>query len=96
MPPKLTEPWSKRHKAMTKAACGGLKHSLSNSFAEPLCHDDLVNFCKELGESELVSEFTNHSLEYTPNGGSTDLKEEIAKLYGDDITSDNILVIATR
>ena len=30
---KLTEPWSKKHKAVTKH--GGLPHNLSNSFAQP-------------------------------------------------------------
>jgi aspartate/methionine/tyrosine aminotransferase len=33
-------------------------------------------------------------LGYTPNGGSLDLREQIATLYGDAITADNILVFA--
>ena len=46
------------------------------------------------GDHALVAEYHNHSLEYTPNGGSTDLKEEIAKMYGPKITANNILVFA--
>ena len=39
-------------------------------------------------------DFHKHSLVYTPNGGSLDLREEIAKFYGDAITAENIVVFA--
>jgi len=84
------EPWSKKHKAVT----GGTPFNLSNSFAEPLSHEELVRLSIERGDLEIVADFHKHSLVYTPNGGSLDLREEIAKFYGDDITAENILVFA--
>lgn len=84
------EPWSKRHKKVT----GGLPFSLSNSFAEPLTHKELIEFSLSRGDHEIIEDYNNHSLEYTPNGGSLDLREEIAGLYGPDIGPENILVFA--
>ena len=77
---------------MTKASAGGLFFSLSNSFAELLSCKALIEWTLERGDEELVNDYNNHGLKYTPNGGSQDLKEAIAELYGDSITSDNILV----
>jgi len=88
------EPWSKKHKAMCRANQGGVSHSLSNSFAQPLSHAELINLTLARGDRELVDAFECHSLVYTPNGGSRDLREEIAKLYGPAIGADNILVFA--
>jgi aspartate/methionine/tyrosine aminotransferase len=85
-----TEPWSKKHKRVT----GGLPHNLSNSFAEPLSHAELVEHCVRRGDRKLVDAYNNHSLEYTPNGGSLDLRQEIAKLYGPSIGAENVLVFA--
>ena len=85
-------PWSKKHKQVTKASTGGLKYSLSNSFAQPLTSSQLLQLTKDRGDTDLVELYHNHSLEYTPNGGSQDLREEIAKLYGPSITHANILV----
>ena len=85
-------PWSKQHKRLTKASTGGLKYSLSNSFAQPLTCGELLDLTKRHGHTDLVEQYYNHSLEYTPNGGSTDLREEIAKLYGEDIRGENVLV----
>ena len=82
------EPWSKRHKAVT----GGTPFSLSNSFVEPLTNPELIRLSLERGDDELVDAFHQHSLEYTPNGGSQDLREAIAQLYGDKINSENIVV----
>jgi aspartate/methionine/tyrosine aminotransferase len=84
------EPWSKKHKKVT----GGTPFNLSNSFAEPLSHEELVRLSIERGDLEIVADFHKHSLVYTPNGGSLDLREEIAKFYGDDITAENIVVFA--
>ena len=30
----MTEPWSKKHKQVTRTTDGGVPHSLSNSYAE--------------------------------------------------------------
>ena len=83
----FTEPWSKRHKAVT----GATPFSLSNSFAEPLSNAELIAFAKARGDDGLVEQYYNHSLEYTPNGGSLDLREEIAALYGPEISAENII-----
>ncbi len=82
------EPWSKKHKKVT----GGTPFSLSNSFADPLSNEELVKLSLERGDHEIVADFHTHSLVYTPNGGSLDLREEIAKFYGDDINAKNIVV----
>ncbi len=84
------EPWSKKHKKVT----GGTPFSLSNSFAEPLSHEELVRLSLERGDDQIVADFHEHSLVYTPNGGSLDLREEIARFYGDAITAENIVVFA--
>ncbi|KAK3244883.1 hypothetical protein CYMTET_45528 [Cymbomonas tetramitiformis] len=44
------------------------------------------------GNQELADAYNNHELSYTMNGGSPDLREEIAKLYGPNINAENILV----
>ena len=86
---KMNEPWSKEHKRVFR----NCQYSLSNSYANPLTHKELIELTKQRGDTELIDEFNNHSLEYTSNGGSVDLREEIAKLYDNpNITSNNILV----
>ena len=85
-------PWSKQHKQVTKTASGGLRYSLSNSFAEPLTTKELIEWSFERGDQAIVHEYQNHSLEYTPNGGSWDLREAIAHLYDSNITAQNVLV----
>ena len=84
----LSEPWSKRHKSVTANA----PFSLSNSFAEPLNNDELINLSIERGDFDIIKQYNKHSLMYTPNGGSLDLREEIAGLYGPDIKAENIIV----
>mmetsp|Transcript_36634 Transcript_36634/g.86138 ORF Transcript_36634/g.86138 Transcript_36634/m.86138 type:complete len:393 (+) Transcript_36634:191-1369(+) len=86
------EPWSKKHKAVFRADQGGMRHSLSNSFAQPLSHAELVELTVARGDNELIETFNSHTLGYTPNGGSLDLREEIANLYGPAIGPDNVLV----
>ena len=83
-------PWSKRHKLINKDT----EYNLSNSFAEPLSHGELVKLSLARGDRAIVDEFHDHSLEYTPPGGSLDLKEDIANLYEDNISADNIIVFA--
>ena len=82
------EPWSKRHKKVT----GGTPFSLSNSFAQPLESKELIELALARGDGEIVEAYHNHSLAYTPNGGSLDLREEIAKFYGPNISAENIVV----
>ncbi len=84
------EPWSKKHKQVT----GGTPFNLSNSFAEPLTHEELVRLSIERGDLEIVADFHKHTLAYTANGGSLDLRQEIARFYGEDITAENIVVFA--
>ena len=82
------EPWSKRHKSVTANA----PFNLSNSFAEPLKNEDLINLSLDRGDFDIVEQYNKHSLIYTPNGGSLDLREEIAGLYGPDIKAENVVV----
>ena len=88
----ITEPWSKKHKHVFRASEGGMPHSLSNSFAQPLTQAELVELSLARGDDEIVDAYNNHTLGYTPTGGSLDLRDEIAKLYGPAISADNILV----
>jgi aspartate/methionine/tyrosine aminotransferase len=88
----MTEPWSKKHKQVTRAGDGGMSHSLSNSYAEPLTHAELVEHALARGDRAIVEAYNDHGLGYTPNGGSLDLREEIAQLYGPAIGPENILV----
>lgn len=85
----MNEPWSKKHKRVFKLC----RYSLSNSFAQPLSQPELTRLTLERGDRELVREYHEHGLGYTPNGGSADLRREIAALYeSDDVTADNVLV----
>lgn len=89
----MMEPWSKKHKLVTKASQGGVKFSLSNSFAQPTSQRELRALTLERNDHGLLEDFDNHALDYTPNGGSLDLRCEIAKLYSSSsISADNILV----
>lgn len=81
-------PWSAQHKKLT----ANTPFSLSNSFAEPLSSDELIELSLKRGDHEIVEQYQKHSLHYTPNGGSLDLREEIAKFYGPGISPDNIIV----
>lgn len=81
-------PWSKRHKKVT----GGTPFSLSNSFAQPLTNAELIEMAMCRGDDDIVAQFQNHSLDYTPNGGSLDLREEISKLYDASIDAENIII----
>ncbi|KAL3922988.1 MAG: hypothetical protein SGILL_001913 [Bacillariaceae sp.] len=87
----ITTPWSAKHKKLTKF--GNVSYNLSNSFANPPTLPQLLKYARERGDTALIEEYQQiHSLEYTPNGGSLDLRHEISKLYGDNITADHILV----
>jgi len=82
------EPWSKRHKSVT----ANTPFNLSNSFAEPLKSQELIQLSLDRGDHDILDQYENHSLVYTPNGGSLDLREEIAGLYGPEIKANNIVV----
>ena len=86
------EPWSKKHKKVTKSKQGGLKYSLSNSFAQPLSQRELIDLSLANGNQVLVNDYYNHTLNYTSNGGSYDLRLQISKLYSTKINPENILV----
>lgn len=66
--------------------------SLSNSYAQPLTHRELVELTLARGDTDLLAAYDDHPLGYTANGGSLDLRSEIAALYGPQIGADNILV----
>lgn len=84
----ISKPWSKKHKVVTVNTL----YNLSNSFAEPLTSGELIKLSLERGDHQIVEEYQEHPLMYTPNGGSLDLREEIAALYGPDIKAENIVV----
>ncbi|KAL7482383.1 hypothetical protein ACHAW6_008052 [Cyclotella cf. meneghiniana] len=82
----MNEPWSKRHKHDFK----GCKYTLSNSYAQPLSHAELVRYTDN---KELLRLYNEHELEYVPNGGSMDLRQDIARVvYDSKLTPHNILV----
>lgn len=67
--------------------------SLSNSFAQPLSMSELMSKVRDSGDNELVDLYHNHHLEYVPNGGSIDLRQDIARvIYDDQLSAENILV----
>lgn len=88
----MNEPWSKKHKKDFKKC----KYSLSNSFAQPLNQSKLEEYLtkeRPNDASTLLDLYRNHDLEYVPNGGSFDLREDIAKvIYDNKISPENILV----
>lgn len=84
------EPWSKRHKQVSR----GARFNLSNSFAQPLEMKQLIELAVARGDHGLVEMFHEHSLDYTAMGGSLDLRSQIAACYEADITADNIIVFA--
>ena len=88
----LTEPWSKKHKRVNHAASGGQPFNLSNSYAQTLTNPELIALTLARGDNALVNEFYNHSLRYTSQGGSIDLRKEISNLYGPNISEGNIVV----
>ena len=71
----------------------GCQFSLSNSFAQPLTMPELIKLMKSKGEDELLELYNNHDLQYVPNGGSIDLRQDIARVvYDNQLSAENILV----
>ena len=55
---------------------------------------ELIDKVNASGDPEnLIDMYHNHTLEYVPNGGSLDLRQDIAKIiYNDKLSAENILV----
>ena len=54
---------------------------------------ELINKVKATGNTSLIEMYSNHQLEYVPNGGSLDLRQDIAHtIYEDQLSAENILV----
>ena len=90
----LTEPWSKRHKAVTKNDREGLQYNLSNSFAQPTSQAELERLATERGDDELIAAYRDHPLGYTPNGGSSDCRAAVAGEIFEDCGADDVLITA--
>jgi aspartate/methionine/tyrosine aminotransferase len=69
-----------------------IEHRFYASSSEPLKHSELIEWARENGDEELIEQFNNHALGYAENGGSQDLRAEIANLYGAEIQAENIVV----
>ncbi|MBT5073507.1 MAG: pyridoxal phosphate-dependent aminotransferase [Kordiimonadaceae bacterium] len=69
-----------------------IKHRFYASSAEPMEHKELIAIARENGDDDLIDLYNDHSLGYAENGGSPDLRAELAKLYGENISAKNIVV----
>lgn len=69
-----------------------IDHRFYASSAEPLTHKELIEWTRENGDDALINLFNDHSLGYADNGGSQDVREEIATLYDDSISADNVVI----
>ncbi|MDA9770798.1 pyridoxal phosphate-dependent aminotransferase [Emcibacteraceae bacterium] len=69
-----------------------IDHRFYASSAEPLTHKELIKWTRENGDDALINLFNDHSLGYADNGGSQDVREEIATLYDDSISADNVVI----
>ena len=90
----LTEPWSKRHKAVTRNDREGLQYNLSNSFAQPTSQAELERLARERGDDELIAAYRDHPLGYTPNGGSADCRAAVAGAIFSACQADDVLITA--
>ena len=71
----------------------GCQFSLSNSYAHPLSMPELLKLTKDRGDNDLIDLYNNHDLQYVPNGGSIDIRRDIARVvYDDQLSAENILV----
>jgi len=69
-----------------------IRHRFYASSSEPLTHKELIEIARENGDHDLIDLYDDHSLGYAENGGSLDLRAEIANLYGNNISAENIVV----
>ena len=87
----MNEPWSKKHKRVFK----NCKFSLSNSFSQPLSQPELEEYVRKAQpeDTTLLDMYRNHDLQYVPNGGSIDLREDVARVvYNNELSAENILI----
>ncbi|KAL7471044.1 hypothetical protein ACHAXS_011316 [Conticribra weissflogii] len=91
----MNEPWSKRHKLEFQ----NCQYNLSNSFAQPLSQPELLQYTQQSLQNDpsaaasLLSLYHQHDLTYVPNGGSLDLRRDIARVvYRDRLSADDILL----
>lgn len=69
-----------------------IAHRFYASSSEPLTHKELIELARNNGDERLIELYNDHSLGYAENGGSVDLREELATLYGPEIGAENIVV----
>ena len=69
-----------------------IEHRFYASSAEPMTLKELLNFTKVNGDQHLIDLYHDHSMGYAENTGSPDLRQEIATLYDDNISAENIVV----
>jgi len=69
-----------------------IKHRFYASSSEPLRLLDLIAAAEQNGDQALIQAYHDHDLGYADNGGSLDLRGEIAELYGANITAENVVV----
>jgi len=69
-----------------------IKHRFYASSSEPLRLKDLLAMAAQNNDHRLIEAYHDHSLGYADSGGSLDLRQQIATLYGDKISAANIVV----
>ena len=69
-----------------------IKYRFYASSSEPLRLKDLLVMAARNNDQGLIEAYHDHSLGYADSGGSLDLRQEIARLYEDNISADNIVV----
>jgi len=53
---------------------------------------ELIKLTTDRGDTKLIELYNNHDLEYVPNGGSIDLRQDIARVvYNNKLSAENIL-----
>ncbi len=71
----------------------GCKYNLSNFIAQPLSMLELLKV-QASNNTELIDAYLNHNLPYVPNGGSFDLRRDIARIvYDDKLSAENMLIL---
>ena len=69
-----------------------IKYRFYASSSEPLQLKELLVMADQNNDHQLIEAYHNHSLGYANSGGSLDLRQQIATLYGDNISASNIVV----
>ena len=69
-----------------------IKYRFYASSSEPLQLKELLVMADQNNDHQLIEAYHNHSLGYADSGGSLDLRQQIATLYGDNISASNIVV----